>query len=90
MMLTYLEFFLHALLVFEASVLTMFSSLLMLDKSDMLRFLMMDETSLINIASSSLFFGIENLDKLMFSLAIEMETVRGVWSEVSHQLGWIE
>jgi len=61
-MLTCLEFFLHVLLVFEASVLTMFSSLSMLDRSEMSRFLMMDETSLMNIASSLLFFAIENLD----------------------------
>jgi len=30
---------------------------------------------------------IENLDELMFSSAMGMETVRGVWLEVSHQLG---
>jgi len=51
---------------------------------------MMDETSLMNVASSSLFFEIENLDELMFSSAMEMETVRGAWLEVSHQSGWIK
>jgi len=43
----------------------------------------MDETSLMNDASSLLFFTIENLDKLIFSSAIGMETVRGAWSEMS-------
>jgi len=86
-MLICLEFFLHALLVFEASVLTTFSGLSMSDRSETLRFLMMDETSLINITSSSLFFMIENLDELMFSFVMGIETVRGAWSEVSHQSG---
>ena len=84
MILTCLEFFLHALLVFEASVLTSFSSLSLSDRSETLRFLMMDETSLINITSSSLFFMIENLDELMFSSAMGIETIKGVWLEVSH------
>ena len=37
----------------------------------------MDEISLMNEASSSLFFAIENLDELTFSSMMEMETVRG-------------
>ena len=59
----------------------------MSDKSEMSRFLIIDETSLMNDASSLLFFTIENLDKLMFSSAIGMETVRGAWSEMSCQSG---
>jgi len=51
---------------------------------------MIDEMSLMNKASSSLFFSIDNLDKLMFASTMGIETVRGAWSEVSHQLGWIE
>jgi len=49
----------------------------MLDKLAMSRFLIMDETSLINEASSSLFFVIKNLNELMFSFTMGMETVRG-------------
>jgi len=86
-MLTHLEFFLYALLVFEASILTTSSSLSMSDKLETLRFLMKNEISLMNNASSSLFFMIENLDKLMFSSAIGMKIVRRAWSEISHQSG---
>jgi len=50
----------------------------------------MDEMSLINKAFSSLFFMIDNLDELIFASAMEIETVRGAWSEVSYQSGWIE
>jgi len=48
----------------------------MLDKSEISRFLIMDETFLMNDASSSLFFTIENLDKLTFSSTIGIKTVR--------------
>jgi len=51
---------------------------------------MMDETSLMNKASSSLFFVIDNLDELMFASAIRIKTVREAWLEVSCQLEWIE
>jgi len=63
--------------MFEVRVLTTFSSLSMTDKSEMLRFLMMDEMSLMNESSFSLFFMIENLDVLMFSFTMGMEIVRG-------------
>jgi len=66
-----LEFFSHAHSVYKANVLTMSSSL------SMSRFLIIDKTSLMNDASSSLFFAIENLDELIFSSAIGMKTVRG-------------
>ena len=90
MTLTSLEFFLHICSVFEASILTMFSSLSILDMSEMSRFLMMDETSLMNEASSSLFFMIDNLDELMFASAMGIEIVKGAWLEVSHQSEWIK
>jgi len=64
--------------MFEVRVLTTFSSLSMTDKSEMLRFLMTDEMSLMNESSFSLFFMIENLDVLMFSFTMGMEIVRGV------------
>jgi len=51
----------------------------------MSRFLIIDETFLMNAASSSLFFAIENLDKLISFSTIGMKTVRGAWSEVSRQ-----
>jgi len=62
----------------------------MSDKSEMYRFLIMDEISLIYNASSSLFFTIENLDELTSSFAIGMETVREAWLEMSCQSGWIK
>ena len=86
-MVTSFEFLFHVLSVFEASMLITSSSLSMSDKLATLRFLIMDETFLMNEASSSLFFAIENLDELTFSSIMEMETVRGAWSEVSHQSG---
>jgi len=57
-------------------VLTTFSSLSMTDKSEILRFLITDETSLMNESSSSLFFTIENLDVLMFSSTMGIEIMR--------------
>jgi len=62
----------------------------MSDTLETSRFLMMDETSLMNKASSSLFFAIDNLDELMFASAIRIKTVREAWLEVSCQLEWIE
>ena len=63
--------------VFEANVLIIFLSLLISDKLEMLRFLIIDETFLMNDASSLLFFAIKNLDELIFSSTMGMETVRG-------------
>ena len=77
-MLTSFEFLFHVLSVFEVSILTTSVSLSILNKLAMLRFLIMNEISLINEASSSLFFAIENLDKLMFSSVMGIETVRKV------------
>ena len=76
-MVTSFEFLFHVLSVFEASMLITSSSLSMSDKLATSRFLIMDEISLMNEASSSLFFAIENLDELTFSSMMEMETVRG-------------
>ena len=76
--------------MFEARVLTIFSSLSMTDKSEMSRFLMMDEIFLMNESSSLLFFTIENLDILMFSSTMKIKIVRVAWSEESHQSGWIK
>ena len=77
MMLMHLEFLLHTHSVFEVRVLTISSSLLMSDKLEISRFLIAYKTSLTNAVSSSLFFAIENLDEVMFSSVIGMETVRG-------------
>ena len=85
-MLTCFEFVLHALSIFNVRELITSSSLLISDKSEILRFLIAYETSLIKAVSSSLFFAIENLDETMFSSVIGMETVRGAWSEEIYQL----
>ena len=62
----------------------------MSDISETSRFLMIDEMFLMNKASSSLFFIIDNLDELMFVSAMRIKIVRGACSEVSHQSGLIE
>jgi len=62
--------------MFEARVLTIFSSLSMTDKLEMSRFLMMDEIFLMNESSSLLFFTIENLDVLMFSSTMKIKIVK--------------
>ena len=41
-------------------------------------FLIAYETSLIKLASSSLFFAMENFDEMMFSSAIGIDTIRRV------------
>ena len=85
-MLTRFKFVLHALSIFNMRELITSSSLLISDKSEILRFLTAYETSLIKAVFSSLFFAIENLDETMFSSVIGMETVRGAWSEEIYQL----
>ena len=87
MILTHFKFTLHAFSILEASMLVTNLSLLILDKSLMLIFLIAYETSLIKLSSSSLFFAMENFDEIMFSSVMEIVTVRGVWSEESHQSG---
>ena len=90
MILVCLAFFLYVCLMDVARVLTIFSSLSLSDKLEMLRFLRADVTFLMNDSSSLLFFAIENLDVMIFSSVIGMVIVREVWSEESCQLGWIE
>ena len=90
MILVCLAFFLHACSIDTVRVLTTFSSLLLSDKSEVLRFLRAVAISLMNNSSSLLFFAIENLNVMMFSSVIGMVIVRGVWSEKSCQLGWIK
>ena len=88
--LTCLAFLPHTHLMFDARRLTISSSLLQSVKLEVLRFLMIVVTSLTNVISSLLFFDMESLDELTFSLAMGIDTVRGVWSEMRHRSGWIE
>ena len=85
MILTHFEFTLHAFSILKASMLVTNLSLLILDKSLTLMFLIAYETSLIKLSSSLLFFAMENFDEIMFSSVMGIVTVRGVWSEKSHQ-----
>ena len=82
-MLTHLKFNLHILSIFDMRKSTMSLSLLVSDKLEIVRFLIVCDTSLIKAVSSLLFFVIENLNKTMFSSVIGMETVKGAWSEKS-------
>ena len=78
MILVHLAFFLHACLIDAARVLTIFSSLLLSDKLEVLRFLRAAVTFLMNNSSLLLFFAIKNLDMMMFSPVMGMVIVRGV------------
>jgi len=53
-------------------------------------FLIMDNISLIKFSFSSLFFTMENLDVMMFSSVIRIDTMIEAWSEESCHSGWIE
>ena len=53
-------------------------------------FLIVYKISLIKLASSLLFFAIENFDEMMFSSAMGIDTVRRAWSKESHQSGYME
>ena len=66
------------------------SKLVMSDKLDMLRFLMNIKMSLMKAAFSSLSLMIEHLVELILSSMIGMVIMRGTWSNVRHQLGYIE
>ena len=70
-------FTLHTFSILEASMLVMNLSLLILDKSLMLMFLIAYKTSLIKLSPSSLFFTMENFDETMFSSVMGIVTVRG-------------
>lgn len=78
MILVHLAFFLHACLIDVVRVLTTFSSLLLSDKLEVLRFLRAAVTFLMNNSSLLLFFAIKNLDMMMFSPIMGMVIVRGV------------
>ena len=65
----------------------MSSSLLQSNKLEVLRFLMMNVISLKKVVFSSLFFGIDNLEELMFSSAIGIDTVREAWLDIRYYLG---
>ena len=53
------------------------------------RDLNMEMTSLTNFSSSSLFLDIVSLEDWTNSSAMGMVIMRGAWSNISHQLGWI-
>ena len=78
---TCLVFVFHANSIFNASKFVTSSILLWSDKSDISMFLIATETSLIKFFSSSLFFAIEDLNKLIFSSSMAIVTERGVWSD---------
>jgi len=71
-------------------VLTIFSSLSLSVKLEVLRFLRAAATSLMNDSSSLLFFTIENLDVIIISSVMGLVIVSRAWLEESYQLGWIE
>ena len=71
-----LALFLHTCLIFDVNRLTMSSSLLQSIKLEVSRFLMIAMASLTNMASSSLFFGINILDEGMNFSVIGIDTVR--------------
>ena len=76
-MLTHLEFIFHMYSIFDTRELVTSSSLLESDKSVISILLIAYETSLMKLASSSLFFAMENLNESIFSLLIAINTVRG-------------
>ena len=78
MILTCFEFILKKFSRLDMRELVVSSSLLLFDRSEMLMFLIMYETSLIKFSFSLLFFTMENFDVIMFSSIIRMDTVIGV------------
>ena len=90
MILTCFEFILYAFSRLNTRELVVSSSLLLSDRSEMLMFLITYEISLIKFSSSLLFFTMENFDVTIFSSAIGMDTVIGVWLEESYHSGWME
>ena len=87
--LVYLTFFFYAYSILDLNRLTRFSNLTLFVRLEISRFLMTAVASLTKVAFSSLFFGIESLNEVMYSLAIGIVTVREVWSDDKCQLGWI-
>jgi len=76
-MLTHFEFILHVYLIFDVRELVVSSSLIGLDMFEMLTLLIACLTSLMKLISSLLFFAMEYLNELIFSLSIAIDTVRG-------------
>ena len=89
-MLTFLAFVFQAWLILDASELTTCSKDSWSDRVKISRDLKISTTSLTKISSSSLFFGKESLDNWTNSFSMEIVIVRGIWSEVRQQSGWIE
>ena len=77
MILTCFEFILHEFSRLDVRELVASSSLLLSDRSEMLMFLIIYETSLIKFSFSLLFFAIENFDVTIFFSAIGIDTVIG-------------
>ena len=77
MMLTRFEFILHVYSIFDVRELVVSSSLIGLDMSEMSTLLIAYLTSLMKLISSLLYFAMEYLNELIFSLSIAIDTVRG-------------
>lgn len=88
--LIYFEFAFQAQLILEARNIIVSSSLKELLKSLVLMLLIACTTSSMNLDSSSLFFAMEYLNELMFSLAISILMVSGAWSNESWELRRME
>ena len=84
------EFAFQAQLILEARNIVVSSSLKELFKSLVLMLLIVCTTSSMNLDSSSLFFIMEYLNKLMFSSVISILTVSRAWSNESWKLGRME
>ena len=80
-------FLFHTWLISKLRIFLRHSLLLMLR---VFRFLKTEMTSLINAVSCLLFCWIKSFKVLIVSSTIGMVIDKGVWSDVSHQLGWIE
>jgi len=73
--LVHLAFFLQACLILDMNRLTRSSNLSQSNRLEESRFLIITIASLTRVAFSSLFFGIKNLDEMMFSTVIGIVTV---------------
>ena len=82
--LIYLAFFSHAQSILNLNKLTKFSNLTLSIKFEILRFLILADTSLTNVTFSSLPFRIESLDKVMNSSVMGIVIVRGAWLDDKH------
>ena len=88
-MLTFLVLENQACSSLDASELMICSSDSRFVNDEVSRDLNMEMTSLTNFSPSSLFLGIVSLEDWTNSSAMGMVIVRGAWSDISHQLGWI-